>query len=342
MSADIHIRENGIASMAYRGQTPWHSDCNVINPEDTPEQISEKCGFNFSLIGRKAGYVDPAGSFVSVEGKQVVTRSDTGAAIGVVGERYKFHQPKEILDFFLSYGKQFNLDIETAGVLGRGERYWALGRTEVDADLNGSGQDIASLYALLATACDGSMVTIAIPTAVRVVCANTWKAALESDSVDKSKARQSHRSAFSNERAAEGLGFDLDAAASVFHGQVNVIRQLNGIKVTDRLAASFFRALIRPSLVPSGVYSVAAFDGIKFNEGVDREVRGFEALQEAYGNAPGARPGTARGLWEATTYFIDHLRDSDNDSRFKSAVFGQGDEIKDRAWRYLLSIIETA
>jgi phage/plasmid-like protein (TIGR03299 family) len=337
MSANIY-EYNGIVSMAYAGQTPWHGTGQVIESTDTPGQIMEKCGFGFTLDPSPAGYVDVNSSFRPLPGKVVLKRSDTGEPVSIVSDKFKVHQPYEILDFFLEFAKSFGIKIETAGVLGRGERYWALARTGVDADLNGNGKDVAHLYALLATAADGSMRTTATPTGIRVVCANTWATAIGGAEAEGTGSRQSHRSKFSNEVAARGLGFDLDKASNQFLAQVETIHAMNDLRITDAQAAGFFRLLLRPDLaegmgIQDGAFSLSDFEAaMGVSTGAkDREVRGVSPLMDAYNAAPGARPGTARGLWEAATYYVDHVRGKDDD-RINSAAFGQGREIKARAW----------
>ena len=345
MSANLHIMQDGTVSLgiAQGAEPSWHGMENIILPTDTDDEIIKKCGFNFSLIGKPAGYLDPMGNFREIPGKQIVTRSDTGFPVGVVGKSFQFHQPKEIIDFFLSYARGLGLKLETAGVIGNGARYWAMAATEVEGDLNGSGVDMCRLYALLATAGDGSMTTIADPFAKRIVCNNTFNIAIK-DFLDaqgtpetKRGNKQSHRSAFSNELAAEGLGFDLENSTSAFLAQVEDIRTLNNVKVGERVADGFFRALLRPELLRSNVTGQESFL-FKFDTEKEREVRGFVDLKAAYTNAPGARPGTARGLWEAVTYFIDHVRGTDDEARLSSTLFGQGKAIKARAWEMVLAL----
>lgn len=340
MSANL-FENNGIVSMAYRGQTPWHGQGQVIGDNDTDIDIIKKTGFDYSLIPETAGYVNAQGVFVPVAKKVVLRRSDTGAPISVVGETFKVHQPKQILGFFLDFAKTFGLSLETAGVLGGGERYWALARTAVQADLNGNN-DPAIMYALLATASDGSMVTRALPTAIRVVCANTWALALNGK---KDGSRQSHRSEFSNDKAAKGLGFNLDEATTTFLENVEEIRQLNEVTVDRTSAKGFFRLLVNPEIEEAAVFGADDFARAMGEVGKldpKRESRGVDGLMEAYTNAPGAKPGTARGLWEASTYFIDHVRGNDDDKRMGSAVFGQGAELKARAWANVRSLALTA
>jgi len=358
MSANLYTNAAGKVSMAYASdtETPWHGTGQRIAPTDTDEQVVEKCGFGFSLVGEQAGYMTASGQFIKVPGKQIVTRSDTGAPVGIVGDRFKFHQPRQIIGFFLDYARSLGLKLETAGVLGNGARYWAMAATDVEADLNGKGKDIARLYALLATAGDGTMTTIADPKAKRVVCSNTWSIAIqdfkEANSKGKTRGnRQSHRSTFSNDKAAEGLGFDLANSTSAFMIQSEQIRSMNDVKVTEEQAKQWFRDLLRPK-AERELEARGELNATNFNEliagpaalrahkaEISREVRGLGALLEAYSDAPGARPGTVRGLWEASTYFIDHVRGTSEEGRIQSSLFGQGNDIKEQAWTNALALV---
>ena len=65
----------------------------------------------------------------------------------------------------------FGYQLETAGVLMEGRKFWALARTSHSTALKGN--DVVDSYILLATSCDGTLATTATPTTVRVVCNNT-------------------------------------------------------------------------------------------------------------------------------------------------------------------------
>lgn len=321
---------DNVYEMGYRGEIPWHQKGNRIEDEDSPSQIIEKCGFNFEIVHAPAGYMQGS-EFKALEGRSILYRTDTGEPVSVMSKRFKVHQPREILGFFFDLSEQFGLKLETAGVLGRGERYWGLAKSEVTADLNGKEADPARLYALLATSVDGSLATVATPTGVRVVCANTWAIAMNGSKQAGTQSKQSHRSAFDPVAAAKGLGFDLEASASAWFNQVETIQRANKVAVSDSDATNFFVRLVNPDL-RDNLNAVLARPTKK--DGEVKLPRGFSSWMDAYKSAPGARPGTLRGLWEATTYYIDHERGSDK-GRVSSAWFGQGAALKAEAWKMI-------
>ncbi|GEQ77475.1 hypothetical protein CTTA_4480 [Comamonas testosteroni] len=103
-------------------------------------------------------------------------RRDTQAPLSVVSSRYQVVQPREVLEFYRDLTEVAGYELETAGVLKAGRKFWALARTGKSAVLK--GKDVVNGYLLLATSCDGTLATVAMPTTVRVVCNNTLTIAL--------------------------------------------------------------------------------------------------------------------------------------------------------------------
>ena len=94
-------------------------------------------------------------------------RSDTNAPLSVVSGRYQVVQPKEVLEFYRDLSEISGFELETAGVLKAGKKFWALARTGKETALKGN--DVVKGYLLLATSCDGTLATTATPSTVRWV-----------------------------------------------------------------------------------------------------------------------------------------------------------------------------
>jgi hypothetical protein len=71
-----------------------------------------------------------------------------------VGSRYNVVQPREVLEFYRDLTEVAGYELETAGALKAGRKFWALARTGKSAALK--GKDVVNGYLLLATSCDGS------------------------------------------------------------------------------------------------------------------------------------------------------------------------------------------
>ena len=272
-------------------------------------------------------------------------RSDDPATqIAVVSDRYKVVQPRTVLEFFRDLCATNAWKLETAGVLGGGAKYWALARTTLEDGVNG---DAHQVYVLLATSADGSMATIARPTATRVVCQNTLTMALSSS--DGKAVKVPHSTLFNPDAVRAQLGLvDLDASWETFRKRMQALAET---EVAPAVASAYFAELLRPTGVSPVQRAAAAAEGDETFAALlgkpigqaaaaptsTRAIRGLADLERSYTQAPGAVPGTAYGLLQGVTHWVDHARGRDAEGRIQSALFGQGQALKDRA----LALAET-
>jgi phage/plasmid-like protein (TIGR03299 family) len=330
---------NGMASMAYVGEKAWHGLGQELQPGQTIEQWQDAAGMLYTV--ERAIVQFHNGNLHQFKGKDVLYRSDNNTPLGIVSDGYKVVQPSEVLEFFRDLCKVQGFALETAGVLKDGALYWALARSGHE-DKESKG------YVLLSTSADGSRATDARFTAIRVVCNNTLTVALSQGS--KGAIKTNHRSVFSASATKEALGLvDFDASWKTFQ---ETMRVLADIKVSSSQATAFFADLLRPA-------KVAPINDAKLNastleellkapatigetmtttDKATRAIRGLEDLVHSYYQAPGAVPGTAYGLVQGVTHYIDHVRGTSDDKRLTSAWFGQGDTIKQTAVEKALAL----
>ena len=69
------------------------------------------------------------GSIHTFPEQKVLYRSDTKAALSVVSQRYQVVQPRDVLEFYRDLTKVSGYELETAGVMKGGRKFWALART---------------------------------------------------------------------------------------------------------------------------------------------------------------------------------------------------------------------
>ncbi|MCV2392652.1 DUF932 domain-containing protein, partial [Acinetobacter baumannii] len=169
-----------IETMAFVGQTPWHGLGNQLSPHRPIEVWAKQAGMDWRIESSNVSYMAKNARGQSIimpyEEQRVLYRSDTHTPLSVVSQRYQEVQPKEILEFYRDLTEQSGFELETAGVLKGGKKFWALARTGQSAALK--GKDVSNGYVLLATACDGTLATTAQFTSIRVVCNNTLAIAL--------------------------------------------------------------------------------------------------------------------------------------------------------------------
>lgn len=170
-----------IEQTAYVGAAPWHSLGNNLPSKQPIEIWQREAGMNWQIKESPVHFQsDTAGHLGTIHTfpeQKVLYRSDTKVPRSVVSQRYQIVQPREVLVFYRDLTEVSGYELETAGVLKGGRKFWALARTGQKAVLKGNDQ--VNGYLLLATSCDGTLATTATPTTVRVVCNNTLNVALD-------------------------------------------------------------------------------------------------------------------------------------------------------------------
>jgi len=173
-----------IEQMAYVGATPWHGLGNNLPRKQPIEIWQREAGMDWQILESpvhfKSDAVGHLGAIHSYPEQKVLYRSDTKAPLSVVSNRYHTVQPREVLEFYRDLTEVSGYELETAGVLKGGRKFWALARTGQGTAIKGNDQ--VNGYLLLATSCDGTLATTATPTTVRVVCNNTLTIALDGTS----------------------------------------------------------------------------------------------------------------------------------------------------------------
>jgi phage/plasmid-like protein (TIGR03299 family) len=318
-----------VQTMAYAGEVPWHGLGNSLAPNQPLDVWAKQAGMDWRIESAEvrfvAGAVSGLGSIHAFPEQQVLYRSDTKAPLSVVSSRYKVVQPAEILEFYRDLTEVGGFELETAGVLRDGKKLWALARTGQSVSLK--GRDKVNGYLLLATACDGTLATTAQFTSVRVVCNNTLAIAL-GDSTGAVKVP--HRSQFDAQAVKRQLGI----AISSWDGFMVRTKALSERRVTAEAGEAYFRRVLtyQANHATEGPTTTANDSAIK------------TVLALFNGRGKGATlasaSGTAWGLLNSVTEFVDHQRRArSEDHRRDAAWFGQGAVIKQRAWEEALKLV---
>ncbi len=316
-----------IESMAYVGETPWHQLGNAL-PEKQPIEVwAEQAGMNWRILetpvcfmAEKAG---PLGSIKTFNEQKVLFRSDTHKPLSVVSDRYQVVQPQEVLEFYRDLVEMSGYELETAGVLKEGRKFWALARTGKETVLKGN--DRVKGYLLLATSCDGTLATTATPTTIRVVCNNTLSIAINGAST---AIKVPHRTSFDAQAVKKQLGI----AVSQWDSFMYRMKTLSERKVKSHEAMNYFLRVLCNS------------DGGNDNsKGLinERALNKVQAMYEGHGRGAelDAAKNTAWGLLCSVTEYVDHERRARNDAyRLDSAWFGQGATLKQRALEEALAL----
>ena len=205
---------NGRDAMAFVGETPWHGLGQRLTLGATLEQWRTEAGLDWQAQTAPVEFVRSDGSRVTMGGKQVIYRSDTGAALSVMGDGYQIVQPGQCLEFFRELTESQGWHLNTAGVLKGGALFWAMASRDGNMREVVAGDRVKGNL-LFATSLDGSTSTVVGFTTVRVVCANTLGQALRGRTsgarAGRGAARVSHRSIFDADAVKAQIGLADDA-----------------------------------------------------------------------------------------------------------------------------------
>ncbi len=317
-----------VQTMAYVGQTPWHQLGNQLPAKQPIDVWAQKAGMDWTICETPVRYMTEQagslGSIMSFDEQKVLYRSDTKAPLSVVSGRYQVVQPKAVLEFYRDLTEISGFELETAGVLKEGKKFWALARTGKETALKGN--DLVKGYLLLATSCDGTLATTATPTTVRVVCNNTLTIALNGAS---SAIKVPHSTSFDAQQVKKQLGI----AVSQWDSFMYRMKTLSERKVKSHEAMNYFLKVL--CLTDQHVDPAQGL----INE---RALKKVQAMYEGQGHGSelASASGTAWGLLNAVTEFVDHeKRARSQEYRLASAWFGQGANLKQRALDHALQLV---
>ncbi|MBR7688335.1 MULTISPECIES: DUF932 domain-containing protein [Acinetobacter] len=337
-----------VETMAFVGQTPWHGLGNQLTQNQPIEVWAQQAGMDWRIESSNVSYMaqNERGQSIIMpfEEQRVLYRSDTHAPLSVVSQRFQEVQPMEILHFYKDLTEQSGFELETAGVLKGGKKFWALARTGQSAALK--GKDVSNGYILLATACDGTLATTAQFTSIRVVCNNTLAIALKGQNSSVGVVKVPHSTKFDAEKVKQQLGISV----RTWDEHMYEMKQLSQRKVTQQEAAAYFDAVFNNTNL-----SMAEQDEsiIQFYRNVANPTepsktepngRAMSKVMTMFnGHGRGAElssaKDTAYGLLCSMIEFVDHERRAmSTDHRLDSAWFGAGAAIKQRALEQALRL----
>lgn len=306
----------GRAAMAYVGAVPWHGLGQELTAGAPIEVWLKEAGMDFKVCRSRVRYGDGDNARIWDE-RHVLFRSDNKAPLGLVSDGYRIVQPGEVLEFFRDLCDCYDFQLETAGVLFNGARYWALAKIPQSLDL---GDDKVNRYLLLATSADGSMATSARDVATRVVCNNTLVVSMGERSKHAVTVR--HSTTFD----ACSIKVDMGLLKSGWDEFAGKAERLAAAKLTKRQALNILIGAIGDNDKWVEAQRAGKPVGVAIDEQPNK--RAMATILDLYqGRGMGARmasaDGTAWGLINAATEYYDHHAGrSDRNPALASAWFG--------------------
>lgn len=351
-------------------ELPWHGLGTIVEKAKTPNEILELANMDYKvelaplyasfipngavtcekdlITGEYKGYYRSGNETIPYsikkKGELIKTnyatyRTDTLDVLGVVGNRYEPVQNYVAIDFIFNVLNNQDIIhpkdiiIETAGVLGKGERIFVTAKLP-DFII---AKDLINNYILFTTTHDGSGSITACFTDIRVVCNNTLNMALRG-CTNKMTFKHTRNV---NKRLNEGS--NLMRNAIIYKNTlVETLEPLSKIEVKERDAIEFIQDLFLNEEQANYVKSKGSFFNI--NNGDEMiATKTLNKMKDAItyierGAGQDYNYGTALWLYNGITSYINNgINYKSNEDKFNSIMDGVGAKLNQKSYNLITS-----
>jgi phage/plasmid-like protein (TIGR03299 family) len=307
MSHEIEM-VNGVAQMAYAGDTPWHGLGTQVSDDITTDGMMEAAGLDWNVTKQPMYYMDDLGEMGEVPGKSALVRSSDNKVMDIVGSDWNPVQNAEAFDFFREFVDAGDMKMHTAGSLKDGKMVWALAKVNDGFTIKtDQGEDSVESYLLFSNPHQyGKSIDVRF-TPIRVVCNNTLTLSLNQN-VDQ-YVRVGHQRPFNAEDAMATLG----VAQQKMETYKEAAEYLCQKSYTTDQMLDYFNQV--------------------FPSASDRDSNKSREAQEVMHTQAGANlgEGTFWQLFNTVTYMTDHTLGRNADTRLQSSWYGQNQNVKKKA-----------
>lgn len=320
----------GIAEAMYAKEPAWHGLGKVLSDAPNSDTAIREAHLDWPVE------LEPvAVRGVDVPGYWATVRQDTGATLGIVGDRYSVIQNREAFDFMDSLLQDGIMKYEAAMAL-RGGREVCLVARMPSVDSVAEGDNLLR-YIMFSTSHDGTGSIRAVPTSVRVVCANTKRLALE-----KASAKNTGCSIRHTGDLTERLDI-VRQYLSQFDKQFTLFRDTAGLLATKRFSREEKLAYLA-ELFPQPINKetkLPATEGRGHTLWLKKRQKIEEMLRSDTNSLP-SMAGTWWALYNAVSEVVDHHSsykgDNKAENRYLSVIDGPGAAQKDGAFDLALAM----
>ena len=324
-----------VESMFSVRQVPWHREGTVL--ADYPgdwDEARRLAGLDWDPIATEVYGLtdlnaDGSPCYQPIEGWKCIARSDNGRVLSINKDSYTVISHGEMGEIVEAVLAQPNVNWETAGVLDEGRAVWCLALLDEPAEL--PGDDSPTLpYLAITNRHDGTAACALRATAVRIVCANTFRAAELEGERTGATFSFIHKASWRN-RIEEARQAVTGARAEI-RRYTELASELLAISVTPKQRELFVCEFIPKP--PEGLIT-------------DRVARNVEearnALRLLFSLATNEQiAGTAYGLVQAAGEYLDHVRTARSWETRLNRTLIRPEPLKHRALSLIREVTATA
>jgi phage/plasmid-like protein (TIGR03299 family) len=316
-------------------QMPWHREGTIL--AEYPGSWAEAraiAGLDWDPITTDVYALtdlnaDDTPHYEAIPGWKSVARSDNGTVLSINKDTYTIIDHGEMGEIIEAVLSQPNVKWETAGVLDGGRSVWCLALLDEPLELPGDTSPTLP-YLAITNRRDGTAACALRATAVRIVCANTFRAAeLEGERTGATFSfiqQSSWRNRIDQARKA------VAGARTEMRRYSELARELLAIPITTRQRELFITEFI--PIPPAGLVT----DRVARN--VDEARKALRLLFDAVTNEQIA--GTAYGLVQASGEYLDHVRTARSWETRLNRTLIRAEPLKHRALSLIRDITASA
>lgn len=316
----------GVSSFAYGGSKPWWDAAGTdVSGAQNWHDAALMAGFDetFKLGQAWVEDVDENGDgeLIEAPGNYGVVRNSDGKFMAMVGSKYEILQPLQQFQFLEDLTDiGADLQFSTAGSIG-GSRFWVMAK--LGDQFEPLKNDPVQEYLCFMSSVDGSLASLIGWTAVRIVCWNTFMAAmrgLHNEHLMKRKHTKNQQQDI--ELAKKAIAQRLKMSA-VFHEEAAALGRR---QVTDQEVEDFVKTIFpaKGKKVPTQTLNKR-----------HAVIRNF-----AYGTGSDLAEGSAWQLFNAVTEFTNHQQKTTNlEKRFSSVMTGTSSNLNLQAYQYVTALL---
>ena len=329
------------------GKPAWHGLGTVVDKAPSPAEALQIARLGWHVerapvwCKRDVFGVDASGNLTAEKRDTTIAshvanvRQDTGEVLGVVGADYSIVQNVDLSGLVTKAGQGAGVTIESAGSLRAGRDVFFLAHLST---FQIGARDRSHLYALIANSHDGTRALSVLPTSVRVVCANTLRAALSAKDAGRLSINLRHTKNLDDRLPDVVLA--LRGAAAIAKAEEAKARALAARSLTVAEVGAYFADVYTSLFGPVPKVGPASTKGEK-----TRATRAHDTVvawaKRAREEAATLDVGPSAWLaMNAVTGWMDHDRPTRGDTdRTYSNLFGSASVAKSTAVERALALV---
>jgi phage/plasmid-like protein (TIGR03299 family) len=311
-----------VETMAFANEVPWHGLGNNLEPTASLDEWLVAAGLNWQ-VKMHPMFAKVGDEMVRVENQSALVRDSDNRILTTASDNWKPIQNRKVLEFFRDYARAGGATLETAGALHGGKLVWGLANLGHGFTTN-NGQDQVKGYVLFASPHEKGKASSVRLTATRVVCANTMAVAMGDE---ETVYKQSHVNFFDFGAAKDTMNL---AHESMVKMELNA-KALEQLRLSEHDTVRFLSTFFQPTEDDKALQQLV--------DDPSSRNRNLQQVLLCVDKAPGAVPGNGWGVMNAVTYWADHIFGNVQDSRMRSAWFGENALLKQKVEKGLLELV---